>query len=77
MEPQTLINITAGVALSVMGWFARELWGAVKWLQKELHDMEILISTHYVTREDYRSDMKDVKEMLGKIFDKLDNKVDK
>lgn len=77
MDVQTLINIAAGAALSVMGWFARELWGAVKGLQKELHDMEILISTHYVTREDYRADMKDVKEMLGKIFDKLDNKVDK
>ena len=77
MDMQTLINIACGAALSVMGWFARELWGAVKSLQKELHDMEILMSTHYVTREDYRSDMKDVKEMLGKIFDKLDNKVDK
>jgi hypothetical protein len=77
MDAQTIINIAAGAALSVMGWFARELWGAVKSLQKELHDMEILMSTHYVTREDYRSDMKDVKEMLGKIFDKLDNKVDK
>ena len=77
MDAQTLINIAAGAALSVMGWFARELWGAVKGLQKELHDMEILISTHYVTREDYRADMKDIKEMLGKIFDKLDNKVDK
>ena len=77
MDAQTIINIATGAALSVMGWFARELWGAVKSLQKELHDMERLMSTHYVTREDYRSDMKDVKEMLGKIFDKLDNKVDK
>jgi len=77
MDSQTIINIATGAALSVMGWFARELWGAVKSLQKELHDMEILMSTHYVTREDYRADMKDVKEMLGKIFDKLDNKVDK
>jgi hypothetical protein len=26
---------------------------------------------------DYRDDMKEVKEMLGKIFDRLDNKADK
>jgi hypothetical protein len=32
---------------------------------------------NYVTRDDYRADMREVKEMLGKIFDKLDNKVDK
>jgi hypothetical protein len=25
----------------------------------------------------YRADMRDVKDMLGKIFDKLDSKVDK
>jgi len=32
---------------------------------------------NYVTRDDYRSDMRDIKDMLGKIFDKLDGKVDK
>jgi hypothetical protein len=32
---------------------------------------------NYVTRDDYRNDIKDVREMLGKIFDKLDGKVDK
>jgi cell fate (sporulation/competence/biofilm development) regulator YmcA (YheA/YmcA/DUF963 family) len=31
----------------------------------------------YVARQDYRDDMKDVKDMLSKIFDKLDNKQDK
>ena len=30
-----------------------------------------------VTRDDYRSDLKEIKEMLGKIFDRLDNKADK
>jgi hypothetical protein len=32
---------------------------------------------NYVGRDDYRADMRDVKDMLGKIFDKLDSKVDK
>ncbi len=31
----------------------------------------------YVTRDDYRSDITEIKQMLGKIFDKLDTKVDK
>jgi hypothetical protein len=31
----------------------------------------------YVSREDYREDMRDIKEMLGKIFDRLENKQDK
>jgi hypothetical protein len=32
---------------------------------------------NYVGRDDYRADMRDVKDMLGKIFDKRDSKVDK
>jgi hypothetical protein len=31
----------------------------------------------YVSRDDYRADTKEIKELLAKIFDKLDNKVDK
>jgi hypothetical protein len=31
----------------------------------------------YVARQDYRDDMKEIKEMLGKIFDRLENKADK
>jgi len=77
MDMQTVYNLLGGAALAVFGWFARELWGAVKALQKDLHEMEIQVSTTYVTREDYRADMREVKDMLGKIFDRLDNKQDK
>jgi hypothetical protein len=31
----------------------------------------------YVARLDYKDDMREVKEMLSKIFDRLDNKADK
>ena len=31
----------------------------------------------YVARDDYRADMREIKEMLGKIFDRLDGKADK
>jgi hypothetical protein len=30
-----------------------------------------------VNRDDYKTDIRDIREMLGKIFDKLDNKADK
>ena len=33
--------------------------------------------SQYVGRDDYRADIKDIRDMLGKIFDKLDNKADK
>jgi hypothetical protein len=31
----------------------------------------------YVQKDDYRADMRDVKELLKQIFDKLDGKADK
>jgi len=31
----------------------------------------------YVTREDYKDDIRDIRDMLGKIFDRLDHKQDK
>jgi hypothetical protein len=32
---------------------------------------------NYVTKADYKSDIMEVKEMLGKIFDRLETKADK
>jgi len=72
MDQQT-INLILGGCMGVAGWFARELWTAVQDLKNDLSKLP----TIYVARLDYKDDMREVKEMLGKIFDKLDHKVDK
>ena len=41
MDTQTMINIGAGLALSVIGWLARTLWDAVTKLQNEIHQLEV------------------------------------
>jgi cell fate (sporulation/competence/biofilm development) regulator YmcA (YheA/YmcA/DUF963 family) len=70
---QQLLNILFGAALTVAGWFARELWSAVQELKSDISKLPLV----YVARQDYRDDMKEVKDMLGKIFDRLDHKADK
>jgi len=77
MEPQTIINYALGIASTAMGWFARELWSAVKDLKSDLARLREELPKTYVTRDDFREDMREVKDMLGKIFDKLDAKQDK
>jgi hypothetical protein len=77
MDPQHLIDIGLGTTSAVTGWFARELWSAVKELKADLAKLREDLPRTYVARDDYRSDMRDVKEMLGKIFDRLDGKADK
>jgi len=77
MEPQTIINLVAGSVLMVVGWLARELWVAVKELRADLHRIEIEMPTNYIRRDEFSEGMKEIKEMLRQIFDRLDSKVDK
>lgn len=77
MEGQTLINVVLGAVCSVIGWFARELWTAVKELKSDLSKLREQLPSTYVVRDDYREDIRDIRDMLGKIFDKLDGKQDK
>ena len=77
MEYQSLINTGAGIAFTVAGWFAREMWTAVKELKSDLAKLREELPKTYVTRDDNKDDIREIKEMLGKIFDKLDGKADK
>ena len=77
MESQHLITTALGLGFSVLGWFARELWSAVKELKADLSKLREDLPKSYVAKDDYRDDLNEIKNMLGKIFDKLDNKQDK
>jgi len=77
METQALINAAFTAATAVTGWFARELWTAVKELRGDMAKLREELPTRYIAREDYRADLREIKEMLGKIFDRLESKADK
>lgn len=77
MDKQDLINLAFGAASSVLGWFARELWSAVKDLKSDLAKLREELPRTYVVRDDYKDDIREIKEMLTKLFDRLDNKADK
>lgn len=77
MDTQTLVNIAAGTILAVLGWFARVLWEAVNTLREDLHKLEVDLPSNYIRRDEFQDGMKEIKDMLGKIFDKLDGKADK
>ena len=77
MDYQMLFNIVLGAAMSIVGWFGRSVWEASIELRADLSRLREDIPRTYVAREDYRADIREVKEMLTRIFDKLDSKVDK
>jgi hypothetical protein len=77
MDSQNLINLAFGAASAVLGWFARELWNAVKELKADLAKLREELPRTYVVRDDYKDDIREIKDMLTKLFDRLDNKADK
>jgi len=77
MDYQTLLNIGLTLISSVTGWFARELWSAVKELKADLAKLREDLPKSYVAKDDYKDDIRELKDMINKIFDKLDNKSDK
>ena len=74
---QDIINIVIGTVLSVLGWFARQLWDAVQGLKSDMQKIEISLPTHYVRKDELEQRFDKLEVMLDKIFEKLDHKVDK
>ena len=77
MNNQEVINGLLAGGFTVLGWFARELWAAVKELKSDLAKLREDLPREYVARDDYREDIRDIKAMLAKIFEKLEGKVDR
>lgn len=77
MEMQNVINLIIGVALSIGGWFARQLWDAVKELRADLHSLEVNLPENYVKKDDLDKRMAHIEDMFQRIYDKLDGKADK
>jgi hypothetical protein len=77
METQALINFGFVLVSGVLGWFAREMWSAVKELKADLSKLREELPKTYVTKDDFKSDMQRVLDMLDKIWTKLDGKADK
>lgn len=76
-ELQTYINVVLGVMLSACGWFARQLWDAVNELKSDLASLREEIAKDYLAKDDFRDYTAEIKGMLHRILDKLDEKVDK
>ena len=73
MDYQVFFNAALGLAAFLGGWTLNGITKAIERLDSDVRNMPHA----YLSKDDYRSDLKDVKDMLGKIFDKLDTKVDK
>jgi len=77
MEFQSLFNAGLGLLSIFIGWYLRVVWSAITSLQSDVKEIERYVPTTFVRRDDYQLDIAEIKAMLIRIVDKLDNKVDK
>lgn len=68
MDMQSLLNLAAGVAIAVGGWFARQLWDSVQKLKEDVHQIEVDLPQHYIRKDDFREGLKEIKDILSEIF---------
>jgi len=73
MDYQILFNIAVAIAGFFGGWTLNRIYIAIDRLDGDVRAMP----HNYISKDDYKADIRDIREMLGKIFDKLDNKADK
>jgi len=74
---QSVVNLALSAVLATIGWFARQLWGAVQKLKDDLHKIEADLPKTYVLKDDLDKRMDHIEHMIQRIYDKLDGKLDR
>jgi hypothetical protein len=77
MDFNIILNIVLGSALAIGGWFVRQMWDAVQNLKDDLKRIEVDMPTNYVRKDEMASRFDRIEDLLDKLYEKLDNKVDK
>lgn len=77
MNSQDIFNAAITLSGAFGGWILKTIWDAIKDLKMEIRELNREVNQDFVRREDFKDSIVEIKEMLNKIFDKLDNKADK
>lgn len=66
-----------GICCSVLGWFARQMWGAVQELKVDINSLRLLVSDEYIKYNRLQDALKPVMDSLQEIKQTLSGKADK
>ena len=77
MMSQDTINLIFIAFGAVAGWLFKVIWDSVKTLQEDLKDMERDLHINYISKDDYKDDIAEIKDILRQIFAELKMKADK
>ena len=77
MEWQNLFNIAASFVVFLLGWFVRLAYDAANAMKNDLMSLERELHSSFVRREDYKEDIREIKDLLLSIQERMNQKVDK
>jgi hypothetical protein len=77
MEFQAMFNFIGGAVLVAVGWWCKEIWDSVKKLKDDLKAIEIDLPKNYVSKADIENRFDKIDATLERLFDRLNEKVDK
>jgi hypothetical protein len=73
----SFVNTIAIIIAGLFGWVGRTLWTATAELKDDIAKLKEDMPKTYVLKDDYRDDIREIKEMLKGIQQDLKNKEDK
>ena len=77
MDSQYVFNIIMSLAGVMGGWVLKTIWDSIRDLKDEIRSLSFEVHQDFARRDDFKEAIKEVKDMLVRIFDKLDDKADK
>lgn len=88
METQGFVNVLIGVMMTIILALIGVIYASLKSrddkneqeisdLKKEMHEIDKIVAGEYIKREEVNNHMKEIKEELKAIFEKLDGKANK
>ena len=76
-DMQLIVNLIGGAGLVCLGWFAKELWDAVKDLKLDLAKLREELPKEYAMKSDMQIMFDKIDNKLDRLMDKLEAKADK
>ena len=73
MDYQEALNLALGGSAFLGGFLLNKIWSAIDRLDGDARELPKI----YVSKDDYRADLHDIKVLLSRISDKLELKADK
>jgi hypothetical protein len=85
---QMIFNWIVAFAGAAGGWILKIIWDAIQDLKKDLKGIDTKMHDDFVRRDDFKDAMsdhkqdmqngfKEIKELIGALFKRLENKADK